>query len=572
MKLRKSLIALTAVAALGVSALAGCSPDTPSNDPAPTRDATDTEEPGSDPEPTSDVGTAALTIAKPDGAISTENNNPFNGDSAASKYGYHNILFEKLGIVNFIGDNETTPWLAETLEWNDDYTQLRVTPRAGVLWSDGEDFGADDIIFTFEMVSRPEMDSAALRFEGAEMDGDDVILSFGESKFVKQNSVLNIPIVPKHIWENYDDPATDPNIGAVGTGPYVLENFTSQSATLQARDDYWGGTPAVPTLYFVSYNDNTALTTALATGEADWAQAFISNIDQAYLAHDPEHNNFWPAPVMAEALIYFNHQAKPFNNVAFRQAVAWTIDRDAYATIAREGASEPVWSVTGLPNAADQFISPEYQGQNYSVDLDKARSILEDAGYTWDGDALIDPDGEPVSFAIEVPQGWNDFVTGITLAADQIRDGLGADARVATPDVDTWWANKTEGDFDAILHWTDTGTTPYDIYSNTMDERWLNDDGNADFNFGRFRNPDATAALNTYATASSDDERAAALATIQTIFVEEVPAVSMGTHGFLAEFNTRNYVGWPSEENPYAVGDPLQSSVVQILMNLRPAN
>ena len=39
--------------------------------------------------------------------------------------------------------------LAETVEWNDDYTQLTVTPRSGVKWSDGEDFTADDIVFTF---------------------------------------------------------------------------------------------------------------------------------------------------------------------------------------------------------------------------------------------------------------------------------------------------------------------------------------------------------------------------------------------------------------------------------------
>lgn len=570
MKLRKTMIAYLAVAALGVSALAGCSPDTPGASDDPTTPAEDADEGDDDAAPA--VGTEPLTIAKPDGAISTENNNPFNGDSAAAKYGYHNILFEKLGIVNFIGDNETTPWLAEDLVWNDDYTELRATPREGVTWSDGEEFTAEDIVFTFEMVSRPEMDTAALQFEGAEMDGDDVVLSFGESKFVKQGSVLNIPIVPKHIWENYEDPATDPVLEAIGTGPYVLTNFTSQSATLEARDDYWGGELAVPMLYFVSYNDNTALTTALANGDADWAQAFISNIEQAYLDHDPEHNNFWPAPVMAEALLYFNHQAKPFNDVAFREAVAWTVDRDLYAEVAREGASEPVWSTTGLPDAADQFILPEYADESYSVDIEKARGILEDAGYTWDGDALIDPDGDPVSFFIEVPQGWNDFVTGITLAADQIAEGLGADAQVRTPDVDTWWDAKTTGDFDAILHWTDTGTTPYDIYSNTMDERWLNEDGNADYNFGRYQNAEATEALDTYATASSDEERDEALATIQRIFVEEVPAVSMGTHGFLAQFNTRNYVGWPSEENPYAVGDPLQSSIVQILVNLEPAN
>lgn len=553
MKLRRSLIALAAIATVSALALTGCSSGGPGD-----ADKTAGEAP-------------PLTIAKPDGAIPTESNNPFIGDSSAAKYGYKGVIFEPLGIVNFIGDNETTPWLAEKLEWNDDYTQLTITPRKGVTWSDGKPFTADDILFTFQLVSTPELDTAALKLESAVKDGDNVVLTFGESKFVKLGSVLHTPIVPKHIWEKIKDPKTDPIKNPVGTGPYVLDKFSSQSVTLQARDDYWGGKPAVPTLYFVSYNDNTALTTALATGEADWAQAFISNVQESFVNKDPENNVFWAAPVMAEAGIFMNVQKKPFNDVNFRKAVAMTVDRDLYAEVAREGASEPVTSVTGLPDAAEKFMLPEYKNKKYKVDVKGARTLLEKAGYTWKGDALIDPDGEPVSFTIEVPQGWNDFVTGITLAADQVKAGLGADAKVDTPDVDTWWANKTEGDFDAILHWTDAGTTPYDVYSDAMDERWLAADGTAQFNFGRYRNPEATAALNAYATASNDQDRQAALATVQRIFVEDVPMIPMGTHGFLAEYNTRNYVGWPSADDPYAVGDPLQVSIVQILTKLKPA-
>lgn len=54
-----------------------------------------------------------------------------------------------------------------------------------------------------------------------------------------------------------------------------MANWSTESVTLDARDDYWGGDLAVPELHYVSYGDNTALTTALANGDADWAQAFI---------------------------------------------------------------------------------------------------------------------------------------------------------------------------------------------------------------------------------------------------------------------------------------------------------
>ena len=96
MKLSRSLIAVGAITALSVGALAGCS----------SSGSTDDGDSG---------GTgAALTIAKPDGAITTESHNPYLGDSSASKYGYAKVIFEPLALVNPTGDLGTTPWLAES--------------------------------------------------------------------------------------------------------------------------------------------------------------------------------------------------------------------------------------------------------------------------------------------------------------------------------------------------------------------------------------------------------------------------------------------------------------------------
>jgi peptide/nickel transport system substrate-binding protein len=81
-----------------------------------------------------------------------------------------------------------------------------------------------------------------------------------------------------------------------------------------------------------------------------------------------------------------------------------------------------------------------------------------------------------------------------------------------------------------------------------------------------------TQALNDYANASDDATRTAALAVIQKAFVENVPAIPLGSHPLLGEFNTRNYVGWPSESDLYASADPTQPAVVQILAKLKPAN
>lgn len=559
MKLRSSLAAITVVAAL---ALTGCST---SGDTKETPDATGA--------PSSTPG-AALTIAKPDGAIATESNNPWVGDSSALKLGYINSILEPLAIVNLVDASaKVQPWLASELAWSEDFKSLELTARDGVKWNDGEDFTAEDIAYTFQLLKdKPELDTASLGIQDITVDGSKVTLTFENSMYVKQDKVLHKYIVPKHIWEKVADPATDANLNPVGTGPYTLKNFTTQSVELAARDDYWGGELAVPTLFYVSYNDNTALTTALASGDADWAQAFIPNVQAAYLDKDPEHNVYWAAAGLGIDTMFVNTQEKPFNDVAFREAVNMVIDRGLHQQIAREGGVPELTSVTGLPTpAGDAYIQPEYQGKEFTVDVEGAKKVLTDAGYTYEGDTLKDPSGEAVTFKLSVPQGWNDYVTGISLIADSVK-AIGVEATVDTPDSDSWWAAKGEGDFQAILHWTDTGATPYDLYSDIMDGRWLKPLGEAaDYNFGRFENEQVTKDLETYANSTDANERDAALAAVQKTFVEEVPSMPIGTRPFISSYNTRNYVGWPSEDDPYVNADPTQPTSVLILTKLKPA-
>ena len=560
---------LIAVATAAVFTLAGCGTG---EDPAPSNQPTSNAS-GGETAGGGGVGTAALTIAKPDGAITTESHNPYLGDSSASKYAYGKVIFEPLALVNPTGDLGTTPWLAESVEWNEDYTQLTVVPRKGVKWSDGTDFTADDVIFSFDMVRTGKLnDTSAHNIKEVKADGDKVVITFGNSKFTSQARVLHHPIVPKHIWENIADPNTDPLTEegqAVGTGPYVLSNWSTESVTLTANPEYWGGELAVPELNYVSYGDNAALTTALVSGEADWAQAFLPQIQDSYLAAD-ENNKFLVSPTAGAGTLFMNLQTKPFNNKALREALAWTIDRNAYVDIAREGASEAIWNVTGLGDLLKDEILPEYADKNYSVDVDKAKQILTDAGYTWKDEKLVDPDGEAVSFSISVPAGWSDWNTEQALIAEELKNGLGIDVKVDQPDWGGWDEARQTGTFQMIIHWLEDTGNAYGLYTSTMDPKWIVDN-KAQFNFGRFDDPAVTEALNTYANAANEDERKEALKTMQTGFVENVPAIPLGAHPLLGEFNTRNYVGWPSEEDQYASGDPTQPGIVLVLTKLATA-
>ena len=554
MRLRKLLIAGSAVIAISALALTGCSSSG------------------------SNASSGSLTIAKPDGSavLATQINNPFISTGSGQSLGYNRMIFEPLAMVNPVGKNETTPWLASKVEWNSDYTQLTVTPRANVKWSDGKPFTADDIVFTFNLIKNtPALDLAGLKLSDVKKDGGNVVLSFSESKFVKQGDVLQTAIVPEHQWKDIADPTKDAVKDAVGTGPYTIKTFSSQGVVLKSRTDYWGGKVPVPELKYLEYNDNTGLLRGLQNGETDWAQIFITDYQKNYVDKDPKHNVFWGANVLSPDMIVVNTTKAPFNDVAFRKAVNMVVDRKAHAEKARSNAGPELKNVTGIPQpTGDQYIAPDYKDQNFKVDVDGAKKVLTDAGYTWKDGALMDPSGNPVSFTLQDPQGWNDYVTGIQLVATQVKNTLGADAKVATPDADTWTTNVATGNFDAVLHWTGSGSNPWHIYDDVMNGAYLDQaaDGKVADNFGRYNNPEATALLKEYAQASDDASRTAALDKIQKIFVDDVPAIAIGTHPQLGEYNTRKYTGWPSESDQYATADPTQPWAVQVIMKLKPAS
>jgi peptide/nickel transport system substrate-binding protein len=527
------------------------------------------------PDAASKQGTAPLTIAKPDGAIKPENNNPWVSTDPAMTLGYVNAIYEPLAMVDLVGSAKTQMWLASKVSWSKDYRTVHVTARSGVKWSDGKAFTAADIAFTFNYLKKhPELDANALGIAKASSKGNVATITFKDSMYVRQDKVLmDTHIVPKHIWAKISNPSKNTNLHPVGTGPYALAHFSSQGVQLKARKGYWGGTPAVPVLNYVSYDSNTSLTTALAQHEADWAQAAIPNVTTAYVDKDKTHNHYWAAGDLADDVLFVNTTTAPFNNVAFRKALNMVINRPQYAKIARLGLIPSLTSATGLPTpAGNPFITKAYAKSTYKVDVAAAKKVLTSAGYTYQNGTLMDPSGSAVTFTLTDPSGWSDYDTGISLIS-KAAQSLGVTANVTTPDADSWTEAIGDGNFQAAEHWTDSGATAYNIFDDMMDGSWLEPIGtNANYNFGRFSDPTATKALQQYANATSSKQRSAALATVEREFMTKVPAMPLAMRPDIAEYDSKNYVGWPSAKNAYINPDPTQPSAVEILMRLKPGH
>jgi peptide/nickel transport system substrate-binding protein len=520
------------------------------------------------------ANTGVLTVGMPNGP-QTNNSNPFLATSAGASLGYRFMIYEPLVQTNPIKPSEKgTPWLAEKWEWADNYQKLTLTTRQNVKWSDGKPFSASDVAYTFNLIKdKSALNTNGLPITGATKVSDtSVEVTFPKPQFVNENKILNLFVVPEHIWSTISDPTTYTNENPVGTGPYTLKTFTPQTVTLSRRDSYWQDLPQVPELQYTSYNDNSAQTTALAGGQSQWSYVFMPNYENLYVAKDPANHKIWMPSGLGIHALWLNNAKAPFDNVAVRKAVNLVIDRD---TIFNQGHSKlfpKVDNPTGIPSpAGDPFLAPEYKGAKAKLDVDGAKKVLADAGYKLDGDVLKDPSGKAVTFALTNPAGWSDYLTDLDIIKNSVK-ALGIAAEVKTQTVDQWTTDFQTGNFDATMHWTNSGATPYETYQNFMDGTQFKPLGEvATAAQGRFRNDAATAALTAYAAAGDDATRTTTLNTLQKLMVEQVPVVPLVSSPVGAEYSQKNWIGWPTEADPYAPPQPTQTNALQVVLRLKPA-
>ncbi|OCC12991.1 ABC transporter substrate-binding protein [Streptomyces sp. PTY087I2] len=516
-----------------------------------------------------------LTLGKPDGP-QTNNSNPFLTTSAGAVLGYRHMIYEPLAMTNMIRPAEKAdPWLATEWTWEDNFTKVTFTLDERAKWADGKPLTAADVAFTFDLLKKhPALNGDGVPFDGVAVKGKQVVLTFKESQFVNQNKIIQTFIVPKHIWEKVDNPETWPNRTPVGSGPYKLKTFTPQTTTLTATPTYWNGETKVKELRYTAYNDNSAATTALATGKMEWSFVFMPNHKQLFIDKDPKNHHLWFPSGLGVHGLWFNTTRKPFDNPALRRAMAMVVDRKAIHIQAQATLYPEITNPTGIPlPAGEPFLAPEYENATTKPDVAGAKKLLAEAGFKLSGGVLKDPSGKPVTLTLTDPAGWNDYITGLAIIKDNIKE-LGIEAKVKTQTAEAWGTDVANGNFDATLHWTNSGATPYDMYQNIMDGAIVQPIGKSSQagNFGRFKNAEATAALKEYANATSDAARTKALNTLQKIFVEQAPMIPTAAAPIGAEYSTKNWIGWPTEADPYAPPQHTQRTALEIVLNLKPSS
>lgn len=333
-------------------------------------------------------------------------------------------------------DLKPQPWLVEKIptiedgDWvvNDDGT-MEVTwkLRPGITWSDGEPLTVEDVIFGWQVMVDPDIPSfgkgTAQQISKIEKIDDQTFKVFWDKPFVFANQGLpelstTARPLPRHILEadyksDKEKFKNNPywTTAFVGTGPYKMTEWVPGSQiTMEARPDYFMGKPNIDRLVWKFIPDTNTLMANVLSGEVDMTVTPSLSIDQALNVKKQ-----WDAsgdgtvvtiPGFGWDWMALNGYENPaFNDVRVRQALLYSIDRDAIVD-SLFGGLNPVMDSWLPPRHPLLTDAVKAQLTHVPYDPEKAAALFAEAGWTKGPDGILTNDkGEKFSVSIRTLAG-----------------------------------------------------------------------------------------------------------------------------------------------------------------------
>lgn len=312
-------------------------------------------------------------------------------------------LFDTL--VTRDADGSLHPLLAESWQTSDDGKAITIRLKPGVTFHDGSPLTAEAVKLTFERYQEKGIKSpiyGAVKEIGAVEVVDELTVRFTfDQPSATFWSTITMPyagiLSPASIAAV--DASSDGHL--VGSGPFMLgEWLAGQSLTLTANPGYtWGpsfmenqGAPHLSELVFKVIPEATTQMAALEVGEVD--VIFVnqpSHLEK--LAANPE---LLTEEMVLNSLIYlgYNSQKGPFSEPLVRQALSHAVDKQQILDIALGGLGQLAY--TPLPPTLLGF-DPDLKQYELGFDLERARALLEEAGFEATGDGGWQRDGQPLT-------------------------------------------------------------------------------------------------------------------------------------------------------------------------------
>lgn len=281
--------------------------------------------------------------------------------------------------------------IVEKYEISDDGKKYTLHLKNNILWHDGQQLTAADVIFTINLlrdssynpVGTKDWDSDKIKISTP--NDTTVIFELTEAYAPFMNK-LTFGILPKHIWENISSdqfPLTELNLEPVGSGPFIFSEIKKNSFgdvtsyKLIANKNYYNKKPYLEKLTFKFYQNQELLEIAYSQKEVTGLN--LLDYEKIFTYEEKNDTSVYTANIPQYFSILLNQtKSIPLADEGVRKALQYATNRDELVEKIFHGHADKIYSPLIKPFIANDF--------NYNTDLTKyditaAEKLLEKSGW-----------------------------------------------------------------------------------------------------------------------------------------------------------------------------------------------
>lgn len=294
----------------------------------------------------------------------------------------YTVVFD--GLIHYGPGGTLEPGLATAWTVNDDGLSITFDLREGVTFSDGTPFNAEAAKWNLERwmgVDDFSWIGIADAYESIEINGPNQI-TVKLSRPVPA-ALLELTIVrPVRFLSPKAVDADGKQTAPIGTGPWIVDSYSSSETVLVRNDNYWGEKPAFSRMELKVVPDELARANALRAGEldvigGDWVAPLSPRRAKALQG---EGMTIVAEPGTATTILGYSPKSPMMQDKGVREAIFLGVDRAAISTVLFEGYADPTVDIfpTTVPTAGTRHDVP-------ARDVAAAQAALSSAGWSGDG-------------------------------------------------------------------------------------------------------------------------------------------------------------------------------------------
>lgn len=374
--------------------------------------------------------------------------------------------------------NEIVPYLAESYKVSEDGLTYEFVLKQNIVFSNGDPLTAQDFVYTIQRAKEPELASMIsgtlfaplVDFEA--IDDYELRLTLETPNFTfLQNLAASVtqPVSQRAIEEM----GADYDFQPASVGPFLVDEYiVGERIVLIRNPDYdWAppflepGSANIDSVVFRIIPEYATRIAGLEAGEVDFTD--INYQDFSRFQNNESFDILLGYISGMWNFVGFNVSKPPFDNLMVRQAFNYAINKDALVTIMLQGNGEPSYSAISKGTFG---YNPSQEESGYHYDLEKAKALMEEAGYTYDENGmLLTPEGEP--FILDLPVTGDVPGERVKLAevlSEQYKQ-LGVEINIIVEEFGIWVQRAFEGNYQITINglgWPDAEVLNWGLHSN----------------------------------------------------------------------------------------------------------